>query len=84
MYREQTGIRRCHTSWVRESRSRRRSIRLFAATWLQDLANLALLAPDVIDGIAVGEQPDGLTTDYLIKARFPAVWSEQREQFAAL
>lgn len=51
---------------------------------VQDVTNLALLAPDVLDGIAAGEQPDGLTTDYLIKTRFPAVWSEQRDQFAAL
>ena len=51
---------------------------------VQDVTNLALLAPDVLDGIATGEQPDGLTTDYLIKTRFSAVWSEQRQQFAAL
>lgn len=51
---------------------------------VQDVVNLALLAPDVLDGIAAGEQPDRLTTDYLIKTRFSAVWSEQREQFAAL
>ena len=51
---------------------------------VQDVINLALLAPDVLDGIAAGEQPEGLTTDYLIKTRFPAVWSEQRKQFAAL
>lgn len=51
---------------------------------VQDVTNLALLAPDVLDGIATGEQPDSLTTDYLIKNRFSAVWSEQREQFAAL
>ena len=51
---------------------------------VRDVMNLALLAPDVFDGIAAGEQSNGLTTDYLIKARFSAVWSEQREQFAAL
>ena len=51
---------------------------------VQDVANLALLAPDVLDGIAAGEQPDGLTTDYLVKTRFSAIWSEQREQFATL
>ena len=51
---------------------------------VQDVANLALLAPDILDGIAAGEQPHRLTTDYLIKTRFSAVWAEQREQFAAL
>ena len=50
---------------------------------VQDVTNLALLAPDVLDGISTGSQP-GLTTDYLIKTRFSAVWSEQREQFASL
>lgn len=51
---------------------------------VQDVTNLALLSPDVLDRIATGEQPDGLTTDYLIKTRFSAVWSEQRVQFALL
>ncbi len=51
---------------------------------VHDVIDLALLAPDILDGIASGEQPVGLTTDYLIKSGFPAIWSEQREQFAAL
>ncbi|WP_299085593.1 recombinase family protein [uncultured Ruegeria sp.] len=51
---------------------------------VQDVADLAMLAPDVLDAIADGEQPDGLTTDHLIKTRFSAVWSEQRKQFATL
>ena len=51
---------------------------------VHDVANLALLAPDILDGIAAGEQPEGLTTNYLIKTRFSAVWAEQREQFAVL
>jgi hypothetical protein len=51
---------------------------------VQDVASLALLAPDILGSIAQGEQPEGLTTDYLIKTRFPAIWSEQRVQFAAL
>ncbi|MEM7006690.1 MAG: recombinase family protein [Pseudomonadota bacterium] len=55
-----------------------------SARRVQDVVNLALLSPDVLDGIAVGEQPAGLTTNYLIKNHFSAVWSEQRGQFAAL
>jgi len=51
---------------------------------VQDVVDLALLAPDILDAIASGEQPTGLTSDYLIKTDFPAAWSEQREQFAAL
>lgn len=52
--------------------------------WVQSVANLSLLAPDVIESISVGEQPDCLTTDYLLKTGFSAVWSEQREQFSAI
>ena len=51
---------------------------------VQDVANLALIAPNILDAITLGEQPDGLSTDYLIKTRFSAVRSEQRAQFAAL
>lgn len=51
---------------------------------VQDVVNLALLAPEFLDAIALGEQTEGLTTDHLIKTRFAAVWSEQREQFASL
>ena len=51
---------------------------------IQDIVDLALLAPNVLDAIASGNQPDGLTTDYLIKKGFPAIWSEQRKQFEAL
>jgi hypothetical protein len=51
---------------------------------VQDIANLALIAPDILDAITLGEKPDGFSTDYLIKTRFSAIWSEQRAQFSAL
>ncbi|MES0863705.1 recombinase family protein [Ruegeria sp. SCPT10] len=51
---------------------------------VQDVVDLAMLAPDILDAIAAGEQPDGLTTDHLIKSGFPAIWSDQNKQFAAL
>ncbi|MEM8980847.1 MAG: recombinase family protein [Pseudomonadota bacterium] len=51
---------------------------------IQDVTSLALLAPSVIEAIVSGENPPGLTTDYLIKNRFSAIWSEQSAQFAAL
>ena len=51
---------------------------------VQDLTDLALLAPDVMNAIATGEQPYGLTTDYLIKTGFSAIWSVQGEKFATL
>ncbi|UWQ15104.1 hypothetical protein K3556_04210 [Aliiroseovarius sp. M344] len=52
--------------------------------WVQDVVDLATLAPDILDAIASGEQPDGLTSDYLIKTGIPTSWAEQREQFAQL
>ncbi|MEM6657111.1 MAG: recombinase family protein [Pseudomonadota bacterium] len=51
---------------------------------VQDVVDLAMLAPDILDVIASGEQPDGLTSDYLIKSGVPASWAEQSEQFAKL
>lgn len=51
---------------------------------IQDVVDLAMLAPDVLDAIAAGEQPEGLTSDYLIKSGVQALWSEQRETFAKL
>ncbi len=51
---------------------------------VQDVVDLAMLAPDILDSIALGEQPDGLTSNYLIRSGVPALWSEQRERFAKL
>ena len=51
---------------------------------VQDVVDLAMLAPDILDAIANGEQPDGLTSDYLIKSGVPATWPDQRAQFAKL
>lgn len=51
---------------------------------VQDVGDLAMLAPAILDAMASGEQPDGLTSDCLIKSGVPASWSEQREQFAKL
>ncbi|MEM1287413.1 MAG: recombinase family protein [Pseudomonadota bacterium] len=51
---------------------------------VQDLTYLAFLSPEIVEGISSGENPSGLTTDYLIKKRFSAVWSQQHEQFAQL
>ncbi|MEO1552198.1 MAG: hypothetical protein AAFR93_17545 [Pseudomonadota bacterium] len=51
---------------------------------VQDVVDLAMLAPDIIDAIANGEQPDHLTSNTLIKSGVPAAWSEQREQFTLL
>ncbi len=51
---------------------------------IQDVVDLAMLAPDILDAIANGEQPDGLTSDTLIKTGVPAAWSEQSAKFAKL
>ena len=51
---------------------------------VQDVVDLAMLAPDVLDAIATGEQPDSLTSDHLIKTGVPAVWSDQHKAFAQL
>ncbi len=49
---------------------------------VQDVVDLAMLEPNLIDQIARGEQPCGLTTDYLIKSGVPALWADQQERFA--
>lgn len=51
---------------------------------VQDVIDLALLAPDVLAAIASGAQSDGLNSDYLIKTGFDPIWVEQRSQFANL
>jgi site-specific DNA recombinase len=51
---------------------------------VQDVVDLAMLAPDILDAIAGGEHPDGLTSNYLINSGVPAAWSEQRDQFTKL
>ncbi|WP_170441373.1 recombinase family protein [Ruegeria arenilitoris] len=48
---------------------------------VQDVIDLAILAPDILDAIANGEQPEGLTSDYLVKSGVPAVWTDQRDVF---
>jgi hypothetical protein len=51
---------------------------------VQDVVDLALLAPDVMNAVATGVQPDGLSTDYQIKTGFSAIWAEQGKTFAEL
>lgn len=48
---------------------------------VQDLVDLALLAPDLVDAIAEGTQPAGLTTNRLIKSGVPARWADQHANF---
>ena len=51
---------------------------------VQDVVDLAMLAPDILDTITAGEQPDELTSDYLIKRGVPVLWTEQRDQLAEM
>ena len=43
---------------------------------------LTLLAPDIVEAIIGGRQPDGLKLANLLEP-FPADWAEQRRQFVA-
>lgn len=40
---------------------------------VQDIIDLATLAPEVLDEIVQGEQPASLTSDCLVKTGFPAI-----------
>lgn len=51
---------------------------------IQQLIELAFLAPDVIRSVWEGRQPVGLTSDWLMRHAFTPVWSEQRDQFSTL
>jgi DNA invertase Pin-like site-specific DNA recombinase len=51
---------------------------------VQQLIELAFLAPDVIRTVREGEQPVGMTSDWLKRHAFSPIWSEQRDAFAAL
>lgn len=51
---------------------------------VQAVFDLTMLAPELLVAIAKSEQPEGLTSDHLIKAGFPVIRSEQRLQFAEL
>ncbi len=51
---------------------------------VQQLIELAFLAPDVIRAIREGRQPVGMTSDRLKRHAFSPIWKEQRDAFAAL
>lgn len=51
---------------------------------IQQLIELAFLAPDAIRSVREGRQPIGMTSDWLKRHAFPPVWSEQQNMFAAL
>jgi len=51
---------------------------------VQQLIELAFLAPDVIRAVREGRQPVGMTSDWLKRHAFSPIWTEQRDAFAAL
>ncbi len=51
---------------------------------VQQLIELAFLAPDVIRAVREGRQPVGITSDWLKRHAFSPIWTEQRQVFEAL
>lgn len=51
---------------------------------IQQLVELAFLAPDVIRDVWEGRQPVGLASQWLKSHAFTPMWNEQRELFMAL
>ncbi len=51
---------------------------------IQHLIELAFLAPDIVRRIHEGQQPVGLTSEFLLRNEIPIGWREQRELFATL
>lgn len=51
---------------------------------IQQLIELAFLAPDVIRSAQSGREPVGLTSEWFMRHAFSPIWSDQRERFAGL
>ncbi len=51
---------------------------------LQKTLKLARLAPDMVEGIASGRDPVGLSFEFFIRRELPDDWIEQRRVIAAL
>lgn len=56
----------------------------FSKRRVQQLIELAFLAPDVIRSVREGRQPTGLTSDWLLRHAYSPIWSEQRDLFSTL
>ena len=51
---------------------------------VQQLVELAFLAPDVIRDAFEGRQATGMTSEWLARHSFPPIWQDQREMFRSL
>ena len=52
-----------------------------AHVYISKMMKLTYLAPDIIDAIIVGTQPQSLKISDLLKSPIPASWSEQRTKY---
>ncbi|MEL6243850.1 MAG: recombinase family protein [Pseudomonadota bacterium] len=51
---------------------------------VQQMIDLAFLAPDIVRAIVEGRQPVGLTSDWLLRHDLPSAWDRQRAIVATL
>jgi len=51
---------------------------------VQQLIDLAFLAPDIVRDISNGPQPLGMTSDWCLRHPLPADWQVQRQSIANL
>lgn len=51
---------------------------------MQKMLKLALLAPDIVEDVARGRQPVGLSLWFLVENQLPDDWEKQRRVIAAL
>ena len=51
---------------------------------VQQIVDLAFLAPDIVRDITKGLQPTGLTSDWCLRHALPVEWQAQRERIATL
>lgn len=51
---------------------------------VQQVIDLAFLAPDIVRDITNGSQPMGLTSDWCLRHNLPSDWRAQRQHIATL
>ena len=51
---------------------------------MQQLIELAFLAPDIVRDVLIGKQPLGFTSDWCVRNTIPSDWAEQRALLATL
>jgi hypothetical protein len=51
---------------------------------IQQIIELAFLAPDIVQMISEGRQPIGLTSEWVLRHKLPSDWQDQRALFATL